>query len=113
MPRTHEPECVEERKKELLRWKWWVERFPQYCSFCQGKGFFDEPGSYDNPPNFEWCYHCVGEGECPQCGESLLQVDLDHDVQCRLCGWQSENKLCTGAPYVREDYDCSCPYVEV
>ena len=93
----------------------WLTRWPKRCEVCHGAGGKDYPGSFDykagvgEPPSWEMCEECLGQGVCPRCGlfPAFPEYEEDEHTPCAGCGWSLGD-----SDQEPEPYECQCWYAE-
>ena len=108
-------ECTKECKRnraraEQLRQEW-KEKWPKYCTKCEGWGGFWY--SFDPSPagvslssgtleDFDPCPDCYENGICPRCGEPGFEGE-EYGGPCQKCGW--DFSIACGLP---AEAECWC-----
>jgi RecJ-like exonuclease len=111
---VHTDKC----KRERERHRDWVDKWPNYCQNCGGRGSvqWNESVPYGMGnvamPMGEGCEACIWSPDhtiCPRCAGDLSATVTDDSFQdgsehiiCPHCGWDSEN------PDMLPDNECYC-----
>jgi hypothetical protein len=91
-----------------------IHAYPNHCVECGGWGgtfYHDDPSACGVSLSSGYmiecdpCDYCVGEGNCPVCGEALLEDD-GYFTKCASCEWTEDSEF-KGLPS-RDDLECEC-----
>jgi hypothetical protein len=106
--------CDANHTKFHIETSLFIHAYPNHCVECGGWGgkfYHDDPSaggvslSSGCMIEFDPCESCVGEGNCPVCGESLLDTE-DGAAICSHCLWNEESEF-KGLPNP-DDLECEC-----
>lgn len=81
---VYEDECRARHAVEMAEAR---KLHPHACGECWGSGF----ALWGGPDGHDTCEDCVGQGRCPRCGESSIEVPDDASERCTSCGWSADH----------------------
>lgn len=105
---THSPACLSYQQDVTYARVAWQIRWPNHCATCEGvggksfAGYFDHRAGVGEPPNFEPCEACIGQGLCARCKAPLADQETC-EGPCDSCGWNFDDQCPSGF-----EGDCNC-----